>query len=252
MKKVLFVATVDSHILHFHLPFLKLFKDKGYEVHVATNGTEKIPYCDKKHAICLERSPYKKNNLRALKQLKKIINEEEFDIIHCHTPMGGVITRLASKKARKKKTKVIYTAHGFHFYKNAPLLNFLLFYPVEWYLAKYTDTIITINDEDYQLAKKRFSKRCKNVEYMPGVGINLSKTNVLISNKEKKELLNSLGLSEDDILLIYPAELNKNKNQLFLIKVMEKLIGKNTNIHLLLPGNDSYNGYYQRITLNNY
>lgn len=126
MKKVLFTATVDSHILHFHIPYLKLFKENGYEVHVATNGDEKIPYCDVKHKISFERSPIKLNNLKAIKQLKKVIDKEKFDIIHCHTPMGSVVTRLAAKKARKNGTRVIYTAHGFHFYKGAPLLNWAL------------------------------------------------------------------------------------------------------------------------------
>ena len=102
MKKVLFVATVDSHILHFHIPYLKLFKENGYEVHVATNGNEKIPYCDKKYTIPIERSPYKLRNIKAIKQLKEIIDNEKYDIIHCHTPMGSVVTRLAARKARKK------------------------------------------------------------------------------------------------------------------------------------------------------
>ena len=127
MKKVLFTATVDSHILHFHIPYLKLFKENGYEVHVATNGDEKIPYCDVKHKISFERNPIKLNNLKAIKQLKKVIDKEKFDIIHCHTPMGSVVTRLAAKKARKNGTRVIYTAHGFNFYKGAPLLNRLVF-----------------------------------------------------------------------------------------------------------------------------
>ena len=130
MKKVLFTATVDSHILHFHIPYLKLFKENGYEVHVATNGDEKIPYCDVKHKISFERNPIKLNNLKAIKQLKKVIDKEKFDIIHCHTPMGSVVTRLAAKKARKNGTRVIYTAHGFHFYKGSPLLNWLIFYPI--------------------------------------------------------------------------------------------------------------------------
>ena len=180
----MFTATVDSHILHFHLPYLKLFKDQGYEVHVATNGTEEIPYCDKKHTISFERSPYKINNLKAIKQLKQIIDKENYEIIHTHTPMGSVVTRLAAKGARKKGTRVIYTAHGFHFYKGAPLINWLLFYPVEKYLSKYTDTLITINDEDYQLAKKKFKKT--NVEYVPGVGIDPNKFDIKMPNDEKK------------------------------------------------------------------
>ena len=103
MKKVLFTATVDSHIKQFHIPYLKWFKEQGYEVHVATNGEETIPYCDVKHNISFERSPFKINNLKAIKQLKKIIEKENFNIIHCHTPMGSVVTRLAAKKYRKKE-----------------------------------------------------------------------------------------------------------------------------------------------------
>lgn len=248
MKKVLFTATVDSHILQFHLPFLKLFKDKGYEVHVATNGNEEIPYCDKKHVICFERSPIKFNNLKAIKDLRKIINKEKFDIIHCHTPMGSVVTRLAAKKARKKyHTRVIYTAHGFHFYKGAPLKNWLIFYPVEKYLAKYTDTLITINKEDYELAKKKFSKRCKNIEYVPGVGIDEEKFNFKMTKKEKSELRKSLGLKDSDFVLTCVARLDKNKNQGFLIEVMEQLVKEHNNIHLLLVGPDELNGKYQQM-----
>ena len=246
MKKVLFTATVDSHILQFHLPFLKLFKEKGYEVHVATNGTEKIPYCDVKHVVCFERSPLKLNNLKAIKQLKNICDKEQFDVIHCHTPMGSVVTRLAAKSSRKKyNTRVIYTAHGFHFFKGASIKNWLLFYPVEWYLSKYTDTLITINLEDYELAKNKFSKRCKDIEYVPGVGIDEEKFNFTMSKKEKAELRESIGLKDDDFILTYIARLDANKNQGFLIKVMKDIIIKYPNIHLLLIGPDEINGLYK-------
>ena len=238
MKKVLFTATVDSHILAFHIPYLKLFKEQGYEVHVATNGDEEIPYCDKKIKISFERSPIKINNLKAIKQLKKVINEEQYDIIHCHTPMGSVVTRLAAKGARKKyHTRVIYTAHGFHFFKGAPLN------PVEKYLSKYTDTLITINQEDYELAKNKF-KKCKDIEYVPGVGIDEEKFNFKMSKKEKSELRKSLGLKDDDYIIIYPARLCKDKNQILLINLIENLRIKN--VFLVLPGLDEYNGYYQR------
>ena len=246
MKKVLFTATVDSHILCFHLPFLKLFKENGYEVHVATNGDEEIPYCDKKIKISFERSPFKINNLKAINELRKIINEEKYDIIHTHTPMGSVVTRLAAKKARKKyNTRVIYTAHGFHFYKGAPKINWLLFYPVEKYLSKYTDTLITINKEDYELAKRKF-KKCKDIEYVPGVGIDENKFNIKMTKKEKNELRESLGLKDDDFILTYIARLDKNKNQGFLIEVMRELLKTHDNIHLLLVGPDELNGFYQK------
>lgn len=102
MKKVLFSATVDSHILQFHLPYLKLFKENGYEVHVATNGDKNIPYCDRKYIIPFERSPFKINNLRAVSKLKNVVEKEKYDIIHTHTPMGAVVTRLSAKNVRKK------------------------------------------------------------------------------------------------------------------------------------------------------
>ena len=157
MKKVLFVATVaKTHICVFHLRFLKMFKDWGYEVHVAARNDFVdapcvIPHCDVFHDIPFERSPLKSENLKAYKQLKKIIDAEKFDLIHCHTPVGGVLARLAARKARKYGTKVLYTAHGFHFYKGAPLKNWLLYYPVEKFCSRFTDVLITINKEDFVL-----------------------------------------------------------------------------------------------------
>lgn len=246
MKKVLFTATVDSHILAFHLPFLKWFKDQGYEVHVATNGDEEIPYCDKKIKISFERSPFKLNNIKAIFQLRKILLKEKYDIIHTHTPMGSVVTRLAAKKSRKQGTRVIYTAHGFHFFKGASLINWALFYPVEKYLSKYTDTIILINKEDYCLAKKKF-KKCKDIQYVPGVGIDENKFDIKMTKKEKTELRKSLGLKDTDFVMIYPAELSNRKRQIWLINTVSTLLKEDENIHLLLPGKDSLNGQCQKL-----
>lgn len=244
MKKVLFTATVDSHILQFHIPYLKMFKEKGYEVHVATNGTENIPYCDVKHVVSFERSPIKINNLKAIKQLKKIIDKEKFEIIHCHTPMGSVVTRLAAKKARKEGTKVIYTAHGFHFYKGAPILNWLLFYPIEWYLAKYTDTLITINQEDFKRAQSNFQRRCKDIEYVQGVGIDIKKFSFEMLEDKKIKLRESLNLRKNEFVLTCIARLDRNKNQGFLIEAIKRLTIRYPNIHLLLVGIDEFNNKY--------
>ena len=247
MKKVLFTATVDQHIKLFHIPYLKYFKENGYEVHVATNGDEEIPFCDIKHKVSFERTPIKINNIKAIKQLKKIIDRENFEIIHCHTPMGGVVTRIAATKARKNGTRVIYTAHGFHFYKGAPTLNWLIYYPIEKILSKYTDTIITINKEDYELAKKKFARRCHDIEYIPGIGIDISKFDIKLTNQEKIRLKQSLGLKKTDYILTCVARLDKNKNQGFLINMMDKLTKDNNNIHLLLVGPDELDGYYHKM-----
>lgn len=252
-KKVLFVATIARHILKFHTPYLKLFKDNGYETFVAAKNDltegQKIDNCDNFIEIPIERSPTSLKNIGAIKELKKIIDKEQFEIIHCHTPMGSVVARLAARKVRKKYgTRVIYTAHGFHFYKGAPLKNWLLFYPVEWFLAKYTDTLITINKEDYELAKKKFSKRCKDIQYVPGVGIDTEKFNIELSEEEKEKLKESVGLKKDDFVLTCVARLDKNKNQGFLIETMQELVKEHSNIHLLLVGRDELNGTYQKLT----
>jgi glycosyltransferase EpsD len=243
-KKVLFTATVDSHILSFHLPFLKMLQEKGYEVHVATNGTAEIPHCDVRHTVSFHRSPFKLDNLRAIGQLKKIVDREHYDIIHTHTPMGGVVTRLAALDARKKGTRVIYTAHGFHFFKGAPLLNWLIYYPIEWLLARKTDDLITINQEDYKRAKSKFKTK---VHYVPGVGVDPKKFDFKFTKADKTKLRKELGLKDSDFVMIYPAELNKNKNQTMLIEVMESLAQNHPGIQLLLPGKDSLDGFHARL-----
>lgn len=246
MKKVLFVATVTTHINAFHLPYLKWFKEHGYEVHVASNGKEKIKYCDKHYNLPFERFPLKKNNVKTYKQLKKIIYDNEYEIIHCHTPVGGALTRLAAIKSRKKYgTRVIYTAHGFHFVKGAPLINWIIYYPIELILSNITDCLITINEEDYKLAKKNFKAR--QIELVHGVGVDKNKFDFEMSEEEKLDLRKSLGLNKDDFVIIYVAELNKNKNQIMAIKAIEKLAKKRNDIKLLLVGVDSYNNYYQKI-----
>ena len=141
-KKVLFVATMlRGHVLVFHLPYMRWFQDRGYEVHLcARNDTggpvERVPYCDRFMELPFERSPLNLGNLRAYRELKAVIQGEEYALIHCNTPVGGTLGRLCAKGARKRGTKVVYTAHGFHFFKGAPLKNWLLFYPTERFLAR--------------------------------------------------------------------------------------------------------------------
>ena len=160
----------------------------------------------------------KKSNLHTHKELKKIIDTNEYEIIHCHTPMGGALGRLAAREARKNGTKVIYTAHGFHFFKGSPLVNWLVYYPAERWLAKYTDVLITINKEDYNRAKDFKAKR---LEYVPGVGIDVDKFKNIEVNKVEKR--NSIGINEDDFMVISVGELNKNKNHQVIIRAIAKL-----------------------------
>lgn len=243
MKKVLFVATVTRHINAFHIPYLKRFKEQGYEVDVASRGEEKIEYCDKHFDLPFERFPLKTNNIKAYKELKKIINDNHYDIIHCHTPVGGVLARLAARKERKKGTKVLYTAHGFHFYKGAPLLNWLIYYPIEKIMAHYTDCLITIVNEDFEFAKKHL--KAKEIKHINGIGMNTKRFTEEITEEQKSKLRKELRISEKDIIFSYVAELNKNKNQILLIKTIEKLIKENENIKLLLIGDGTYMEKYK-------
>lgn len=222
MKKVLFVATVVGHIRAFHLPILKWLQENGWETHVAAKAdsalVNNVEYCNVFHNIDFTRKPFTFNNILAYCQLKKVFEQYNFDIIHCHTPVGGAITRLAAKNVRIKGTKVIYTAHGFHFYKGAPFLNWLVYYPIEKFLSRYTDVLITINKEDFARAKTFHAKK---VEYIPGVGIDIDKIQAVTVNRtEKRE---KLGIPEDAFLIISVGELNKNKNHELVIKALSQM-----------------------------
>lgn len=237
MKKVLFVATlVKNHIAEFHLPYLKLFQDMGWETAVAAKNDYEnpadcvIPNCDVFYDVPFERSPLKKENLTAYHQVKRIIREGGYDIIHCHTPVGAAVARLAARKVRKNGTKVIYTAHGFHFFKGASLVNWLVYFPVEWLLSPLTDVLITINREDYDRAKRLL--RAKRIVYIPGVGIDTARFR---GNAEKGAALRrELGIPEEATVLLSVGDLNKNKNHR---AVLEALAGmENRNLYYVVCG----------------
>lgn len=232
--KILFCATVDTHFSSFHLPYLQWFKQKGWEVHVAAAGDEVLPYVDEKFNIPIERSPHSRGNLTAYRELKSLIDENEYKMIHCHTPMGGVLSRLAARKARKQGTKVIYTAHGFHFFTGAPFINWLLYYPIEKVLAHFTDCLITINEEDFKRAvKKRF--KAKMIEHVHGVGV---QTDLYTPVKKfhKNKLRQKYHYHNDAFLIFYAAEFNKNKNQKVLIEALALIKEKVPHARLLLAG----------------
>ncbi|MDX5475449.1 MAG: glycosyltransferase family 4 protein [Bacillaceae bacterium] len=234
-KKILFCATVDYHFKAFHLPIMKWFKEQGWEVHVAASGEIQLPFTDQKFNIPIQRTPFSPKNLDAYTQMKTIIEQNHYSIIHCHTPLGGVLTRLAAKRTRDERdSKVIYTAHGFHFCKGSPFLNWLIYYPIEKYLASYTDTLITINVEDYQLATSHKFKAAQ-IKHVHGVGVDINKFKP-IDEKQKKALRFKLGIPQEEFLLFYAAEFNKNKNQQLLIKVIDRLKDELPLARLLLAG----------------
>ena len=156
-NKVLFVASIDKHILKFHVPSIKILYDQGFEVDVACNGKIEIPYVRNYHQIDFIRSPFSFFNLFALFQLIRVLKTNDYFILHCHTAVASVIARIACILTHKRKVlKLIYTAHGFHFFKGSPIHYWLVYYPIEKILSFFTDCLITINMEDYLLAKNKF------------------------------------------------------------------------------------------------
>ena len=243
-KRVLLVASVQSHICQFHKPLMKLLKDNGYEIHVAArdnlaekNGLQ-LEYPDKVFDVPFSRSPLDIVAMRkAGKALIKILRKYEYEVIHCNTPVAGVVTRLAANRYRKTGTKVFYTAHGFHFYKGAPKKNWILYYPIEKWMVRYTDTLITIAEEDYLFAKKHFEKsrnRCDIVR-IHGVGASTQRC-YPVSKKEKSKIREELLISGDPIILNI-GELLPNKNQKAIIAAMPMIIDQYPEAQLLIAGN---------------
>lgn len=241
-KKALLVTTVSGFVPQFEMGNVAILKELGYEVHYASNFNNPSYGTDNKrlegtgiicHQVDFERSPFNKKNLQAYKQLVKIMKDENIDLVHCHTPMGAVLARLAAKKCGIKD--VLYTAHGFHFFKGASIKNWLIYYPVERFLSRYTGTQICINMEDFNNAKKF---KATNVEYIAGVGIDTKgiKEKSDIEDKQKDELKKELNLKDTDRILITAGEMIERKNQKFLLEVVKKIKEKETSVKLIVCG----------------
>lgn len=231
---ILYVTTIGGTMPFFKI-FIKELIESGHCVDLACN-TDLYPVpgyfkewgCNIYNLSCT-RKCFDFYNLKAIWEIERIIKNKKYSIVHCHTPIASICTRIACNKSRKYGMRVFYTAHGFHFYKGAPLKNWLFYYPIEWFCSFFTDELITINQEDFKLAKEQF--HAKNVKYIPGVGIELIDTDSKLSKKNKRK---ELGLTEDDFVLLSVGELNDNKNHIVVIHAMKDL--KNKRIKYLICG----------------
>lgn len=240
MKRALIITTVSGFVPQFEMNNVRILQNLGYEVHYAANYHMPV-YTDNnerlegtgiiQHQIDFVRSPYKiGKNIKALNQLVSLMRETKFHLVHCHTPMGGVLGRIAAHKTNTKP--VIYTAHGFHFYKGAPVWNWLFFYPVERFLAHWTDCLITINKEDFQVAHSWNRKKNFQVSYIPGVGVDTKQFYKLPISKEVKR--KQLFLPQQAFVFISIGELTKRKNHKVVLSALSKC--QNKNFHYLLCG----------------
>lgn len=256
MKKVLVVASVVSFIEWFNKENIEFLREQlECEVHIVCNfdymsdtdikRTRK--YIQKLetqgvilHNITFARNPLSKANIDAYKQLKKIINSERFDLIHCHTPTVSVMTRIAAKKARKNGSIVMYTCHGFHFHKSSSKKGWFIYYLIEKYMSRHCDYLVTINKEDFMRAK---TFHCKNVRYIPSVGVDINKIRSLIVNKEEKK--KSIGVPSDSILILSAGELIERKNHEVIIRALGKL--KKSNIYYAIAGKGPLKQYLVKL-----
>ncbi|MCD8130274.1 MAG: glycosyltransferase family 4 protein [Lachnospiraceae bacterium] len=230
MKRVLVLGSVASMIDQFNIPAIELLIEMGYQVDVACNFKEGNTCSDEEVQRLMARLRKMKvryfhvdfardvtklsQNMKAFRQVERLLKKNNYVFLHCHTPIGGVVGRISGKLTN---TKVIYTAHGFHFYKGAPLQNWLLFYPVEWLCAHWTDVLITINKEDYERAKRRM--KAKKIVYIPGVGVDLNKFgNQPVERALKRQ---EIGVPENAVMLFSVGELNENKNHETVIKALQ-------------------------------
>ena len=204
MKKILITCT-ELMMIQFLLPHVKYLSENGFHVEIACSnvGGRMEEVCSTLrgiakaiHPLRLERSPASPKNLLGYRDMKRLLKENRYDIIWANEPVMGVVTRLAARKARKTGTKVVYMCHGFHFYKGASLANWLIFYPVERFMSRFCDMIVTINHEDEARAK---TFHCPRVEHINGIGVDFSKRQCTISREEKRR---ELGVCDSDILVL--------------------------------------------------
>ena len=225
MKKALIVTAFARFIKSFLTNDILILQGMGYEVHCAANihhaAADCMPdYFDEMkvtfHQIDFSSNrPLSKESLKSYCQMKKLLSEIQYDVIHCHTPIAGAITRIASKKQRRQGCKILYTTHGFYFHKHSTWKTWAIYYTVENLMSYYSDAIITINHEDFKNAQRMHSKQ---VYYIPGVGVD---TNRYINVKIDRNIYrNNIGVGNDDFLILAVGELSKRKNHQIIIKAL--------------------------------
>lgn len=234
MKRILLVASVQSHVAQFHRPLADMLHQHGCELHAAAHNNLDVKpgltldFVDKIIEVPFVRSVTDKQNIQAYQAIKRIIDEGNYDVIHCNTPIAGVLTRLAARDARKRGAKVVYTAHGFQFFKGSSKKDWMVYYPIEKAMARFTDLIFTINREDTAQAEAFHGPK---VVYIPGVGVDTEK----FRTAERKDIRSELGIPADAFVMLTVGELFPRKNQKILIDAMQQL--KDLPIHLIICGN---------------
>lgn len=231
-KKVLFVAN-HKGFSKFNAPYMQWFQEQGWQVDNASPGIM-VDCVDNHYDIDIKRSPFSTKNIKAYFNLKDLIEKNQYDIVHVHTPMGAFLGRLAARASRRKGCKVIYTAHGFNFYHGAPLKSWLIYYSIEKLLSKSMDALVTINHEDFERARKVGFANGK-VFHIDGVGVNLKRFHP-VNEKKKFEIREKLGLTKDQFVMLYVGQFTPNKNHKLIISTFPEILKKIPNAVLVCVG----------------
>ena len=230
------MTTVSRTINAFLIPHIEMLLDNGYEVDCACSIDKPVDKELQNKGVKIFEVPFSRNplgigNIKAFMRLMELQRINNYDIVHVHTPIAAIYGRLL--KLRYKNLKTIYTAHGYHFLKGGSKLARLVYYPIEKIMAKFTDVIININKEDFEITKEKLKPRSSY--FLNGVGLDLSKYKKL-SNDEILEKKKELGITDNDFIVLMIAELNKNKNHIQLINAIDTLKKQYSNIKVFCIG----------------
>lgn len=249
MGKRILITSTDLMMIQFLVPHVQNLAEHGYEVEIACSEVggrmnevrEKLKdYTRAIHTVRLVRSPASLTNLKGYQDMKQVINTGKYDIIWTNEPVMGVVTRLAARAARKSGTKVLYMVHGFHFYKGAPLVNWMVYYPVERWASRFCDEIVTINKEDYGRAKQFHARE---IRYIHGIGVDTTR----LQKKERQHnIRQELKFQKDDFMILSVGELTKRKNHQVVIRALGEI--RDQRIQYLVCGKGKLQDKLQKLS----
>lgn len=219
-EKVLFTASTYSHIVNFHLPYLRRFREDGWEVHAACGGAPMdVPYTDKVFHLSFEKSMWSPQNFRAAVLLSDQMRREGYTLVSTHTTLAAFFTRLALWGV-EERPPVACMVHGYLFDDDTPRLKRALLLGAERWMAADTDLLLTMNRWDYGLAVKH--QLGQNIVNVPGIGVDFSRFDRVPPDCREK-LRTKWGVPKDAFVLIYAAEFSARKSQSAVIRALEHL-----------------------------
>lgn len=248
-RKLLIVANVSKeHIRKFHIPFINYMRSRLWRVDVACRLDAPIPECDRTFDLPCHRNPFRGGIRKSALLLRDIIRDGNYDAVVCNTLTGGIVTRLARLMLRRDTPCIIYINHGLHYFKGAPLHRWILGFSTERMLVPLCDVFVAINDEDYEIARRTLHPR--RIEKLNGIGIDLTRFgSPCLTGERRREIRAEFGFTDEDTVITYTAEINRNKNQKLLIRAMQQLDDELPHARLLLIGPEHDGGRLRRLAV---